>query len=96
MASQQYIIKDTCIVNEGQRTYGDVWIAGGRIEKAGGTIAVAGNVKEVNGKGQFLLPGAVGDQVHFREPGLTHKASIYTEAKAAVGGGVTSFLEMRA
>ncbi len=94
MASQQYIIKDTCIVNEGQRTYGDVWIAGGRIEKAGGTIAVAGNVKEVNGKDQFLLPGAIDDQVHFREPGLTHKASIYTEAKAAVAGGVTSFMEM--
>jgi dihydroorotase len=94
MASQQYIIKDTCIVNEGQRAYGDVLIAGGRIEKAGGTIAVTGNVKEVNGKDQFLLPGAIDDQVHFREPGFTHKASIYTEAKAAVAGGVTSFMEM--
>ncbi len=94
MTNQQYIIKDTCIVNEGQRTYGDVLVADGRIQKAGGTIAVAGNVKEVNGKDRFLLPGAIDDQVHFREPGLTHKASIYTEAKAAVAGGVTSFMEM--
>ncbi|MEN9701438.1 MAG: hypothetical protein RIR55_758, partial [Bacteroidota bacterium] len=52
------------------------------------------NVIEIDGSGQFLLPGAIDDQVHFREPGLTHKANIYTEAKAAVAGGVTSFMEM--
>ena len=49
---------------------------------------------EINGEGKYLLPGCIDDQVHFREPGLTHKATIYTEAKAAVAGGVTSFMEM--
>ena len=52
------------------------------------------NVIEINGEGKYLLPGAIDDQVHFREPGLTHKATIYTESKAAVAGGVTSFMEM--
>ena len=52
------------------------------------------DVKEINGEGKFLFPGAIDDQVHFREPGLTHKATIYTESKAAVAGGVTSFMEM--
>lgn len=94
MANKEYVIKDSCIVNEGQRITGDVWIKNGRIEKIGGTITVPGNAIEVDGSGQFLLPGAIDDQVHFREPGLTHKASIYTEAKAAVAGGVTSFMEM--
>ena len=51
-------------------------------------------VREIDGEGKHLLPGAIDDQVHFREPGLTHKATIYTEAKAAVAGGVTSFMEM--
>ena len=49
---------------------------------------------EINGEGKHLLPGAIDDQVHFREPGLTHKATIYTESRAAVAGGVTSFMEM--
>ena len=49
---------------------------------------------EINGEGKHLLPGVIDDQVHFREPGLTHKATIYTESKAAVAGGVTSFMEM--
>ncbi len=52
------------------------------------------NAIEINGEGKYLLPGAIDDQVHFREPGLTHKATIYTESKAAVAGGVTSFMEM--
>ncbi len=49
---------------------------------------------EINGEGKHLLPGVIDDQVHFREPGLTHKATIYTESKAAIAGGVTSFMEM--
>ena len=49
---------------------------------------------EINGEGKYLFPGSIDDQVHFREPGLTHKATIYTESKAAVAGGVTSFMEM--
>src|SRR5207253_10172192 len=52
------------------------------------------DTREIDGEGKFLLPGAIDDQVHFREPGLTHKATIYTESKAAVAGGVTSFMEM--
>jgi dihydroorotase len=89
-----YLIKDTCIINEGQKLYGDLLIKNGRIEKIGGNIQTKEAVIEVNGKDQWLIPGAIDDQVHFREPGLTHKANIYTEAKAAVAGGVTSFMEM--
>lgn len=91
---KSYIIKDTCIVNEGQKTFGDVLIKNGRIEKLAPSINRMEKVIEINGKDQFLLPGAIDDQVHFREPGLTHKADVYTEAKAAVAGGVTSFMEM--
>ena len=91
---KQYIIKDTCIVNEGKRIYGDVLLTNGRIEKIADSINTKENSIEIIGKDQFLLPGAIDDQVHFREPGLTHKATIYTEAKAAIAGGVTSFMEM--
>jgi dihydroorotase len=66
----------------------------GRIEKIGGNIDTKGNAVEIDGRDRYLLPGAIDDQVHFREPGLTHKATIYTEAKAAVAGGVTAFMEM--
>jgi dihydroorotase len=89
-----YIIKNTTIVNEGARTQGDLLIKNGRIEKIGSNLNTSENVIEINGENQFLLPGAIDDQVHFREPGLTHKANIYTESKAAVAGGVTSFMEM--
>ena len=91
---KQYVIKDTCIINEGQRMYGDVLLKKGRIEKIANAISTKEASIEVSGKNQFLLPGAIDDQVHFREPGLTHKATIYTEAKAAVAGGVTCFMEM--
>jgi dihydroorotase len=94
MANKDYLIKDCCMVNEGQRTFGDLWIKNGRIEKMGGVITLPGGATEIDGSGQFLLPGAIDDQVHFREPGLTHKANIYSEARAAVAGGVTSFMEM--
>ena len=89
-----YIIKNTTIVNEGKRIHGDVFIKNGRIEQIADTISRSENVQEIDGSNQFLLPGVIDDQVHFREPGLTHKATIYTEAKAAVAGGVTSFMEM--
>jgi dihydroorotase len=81
-------------VSDNQIIEGDVYIKDGLIEKVGGTITVSGAVTEIDGSGQYLLPGAIDDQVHFREPGLTHKATIYSEAKAAVAGGVTSFMEM--
>lgn len=91
---QKYLIKNTQIVNEGKTISGDVLIADGRISKIGGQIDPKTAVREINGEGLFCLPGAIDDQVHFREPGLTHKANIYTESRAAVAGGVTSFMEM--
>ena len=92
---QKYLIKNVQVVNEGRIITTDVLIDNGRIEKIGELISqVDGDVKEIIGEGKYLLPGAIDDQVHFREPGLTHKATIYTEAKAAVAGGVTSFMEM--
>jgi len=92
---QNYLIKNVQVVNEGRIITSDVLIKNGRIEKIGEQITqVDSSVKEINGEGKYLLPGAIDDQVHFREPGLTHKATIYTEAKAAVAGGVTSFMEM--
>jgi dihydroorotase len=93
--AQKYLIKNIRIVNEGKITEGDVLIAGERIEKIAAQLrAEPGKYTEVDGSGKFLLPGVIDDQVHFREPGLTHKANIYTESKAAVAGGVTSFMEM--
>lgn len=89
-----YLIKDTCIVTDSKRFYGDVLIENKRIAKIDSNIRANHNIIEIDGSNQFLLPGAIDDQVHFREPGLTHKANIYTEAKAAVAGGVTSFMEM--
>jgi dihydroorotase len=89
-----FLVKDVLIVNEGKTFEGDVFIKGGLIEKIGSRLSVNENVTEINGSGKYLLPGAIDDQVHFREPGLTHKATIYTESKAAVAGGVTSFMEM--
>lgn len=83
------------MVNEGSIQNVDVMISGERIEKIGSQIAqIRGDYAEINGEGKYLLPGCIDDQVHFREPGLTHKANIYTESKAAVAGGVTSFMEM--
>ncbi len=89
-----YLIKDIKVVNEGKTLAADVLIKDGFIHKIGSQIAVKEAITEINGRGRYLLPGAIDDQVHFREPGLTHKANIYSEAKAAVAGGVTSFMEM--
>src|ERR1700754_2162395 len=91
---RNYLIKNISIVNEGKVTTADLLVKNGRIEKMGTGIAPSFAVTEINGEGLHLLPGVIDDQVHFREPGLTHKATIYTEAKAAVAGGVTSFMEM--
>lgn len=92
---QKYLIKDIQVVNEGRIINADVLITNGRIEKLASQIAhVNSNCIEIIGTGKYLFPGCIDDQVHFREPGLTHKATIYTESKAAVAGGVTSFMEM--
>jgi len=89
---QNYLIKNIQVVNEGQIKNADVLITNGRIEKIASQINE--DAIEINGEGKYLFPGCIDDQVHFREPGLTHKATIATEAKAAVAGGVTSFMEM--
>lgn len=92
---EKYLIKNIELVNEGVIKTSDVLIVNGRIEKIAPQITKpVGACIEINGEGKYLLPGCIDDQVHFREPGLTHKATIYTEAKAAVAGGVTSFMEM--
>ena len=88
-----YLIKAATIVNEGQKFVADVLIKNGFIEKIGQNIS-AEDATEINAEGQYLLPGMIDDQVHFREPGLTHKADIFTESMAAVAGGITSFMEM--
>jgi len=89
---QNYLIKNVQIVNEGKLFVADVHIRNNRIEKIAPQINCTAN--EINGEGKYLLPGVIDDQVHFREPGLTHKATIYSESKAAVAGGVTAFMEM--
>jgi dihydroorotase len=92
---QNYLIKNISIVNEGLIQQADLLIKNGRIEKILPQItSTSADVKEMNGEGKFLFPGVIDDQVHFREPGLTHKATIYTESKAGLAGGVTSFMEM--
>lgn len=92
---QKYLIKTIQVVNEGTIKIADVLIANGKIEKIDSTITLADtNHIIINGEGKYLMPGAIDDQVHFREPGLTHKATIASESKAAVAGGVTSFMEM--
>lgn len=81
------------LVNEGKTTECDVLIQDERIEKIAGSIS-ANSDEVMDCQGLYLLPGCIDDQVHFREPGLTHKADIYTESRAAVAGGITSFMEM--
>jgi dihydroorotase len=88
-----YLIKAATIVNEGQKIVADVLIKDGLIAKIGQNLS-APDAKEINAEGQYLLPGMIDDQVHFREPGLTDKADIFTESMAAVAGGITSFMEM--
>ena len=81
------------MVNEGKVFEADVLIKNGRIERIDSSITPT-NEEVLDASGLYLFPGAIDDQVHFREPGLTHKATIYTESRAAVAGGVTSFMEM--
>ena len=87
------LIKNAIIVNEGKQMQLDLLIEGDRIARIDTDISAAG-VPIIDASGMFLIPGAIDDQVHFREPGLTHKGEIYTEAKAAVAGGITSYMEM--
>jgi len=91
---QKYLFKNIRVVNEGKIEHLDVFVAGERIERIGTSLQVKERVTEIDGEGKHLFPGVIDDQVHFREPGLTHKATIFTESRAAVAGGVTSFMEM--
>ncbi len=89
------LIQNATIINEGTRQKADVLIKDDKINK----ISPAGSIsvkvdKQINAKGLWLLPGIIDDQVHFREPGMTHKADIYSESRAAAAGGVTSYMEM--
>jgi len=87
------LLKAATLVNENQIFVADVLIKAGRIEKIAPIIEYPG-AQEIDASGLHLLPGMIDDQVHFREPGLTHKADIFTESMAAVAGGITSFMEM--
>jgi len=87
------LIKSAQIVNEDSIIHGDVYIQNGRIEQVAASIARRAD-RVIDAEGLHLLPGLIDDQVHFREPGLTHKADIWHESRAAVAGGTTSFMEM--
>lgn len=87
------LIKGATLVNENEIFVSDVLIRNGRIEKIAKNLEFAGAM-EIDAEGLHLLPGMIDDQVHFREPGLTHKADIFSESMAAVAGGITSFMEM--
>lgn len=89
-----YLLKNAVIVNEGKKQEGDIYIKNGIIEKIGENLSVNENHDLIDLNGAYLLPGCIDDQVHFREPGLTHKATIASESRAAVAGGITSFMEM--
>jgi dihydroorotase len=92
--SKSILFKSASVVNEGRTFVADVLVRDGLIEKIADSISVPFEVEEIDLTGKFLLPGWIDDQVHFREPGLTHKANIATESRAAVAGGITTFMEM--
>ncbi|MBI1838616.1 MAG: dihydroorotase [Flavobacteriia bacterium] len=92
--SELILLKGGTIVNEGKQIVADILIRNNRIEKIVSSISNEANATEINVEGKLIFPGCIDDQVHFREPGLIHKATIYSESKAAVAGGITSFMEM--
>lgn len=88
------LLRGGTLINEGTRTEQDILVRNGRIENIGPALSPTSNCKELDVSGKWILPGLIDDQVHFREPGLTHKACIHTESQAAVAGGVTTYFEM--
>src|SRR5690606_7839356 len=88
------LIRDARVVNDGRIVDADVLVRGERIERVAGAIPAPAKARVLEAAGRYLLPGMIDDQVHFREPGLTHKADIASESAAAVAGGVTSFMDM--
>ena len=91
---QSTLIQNVSLVNEGQIQVTDVLIVGERIQEIGSNIPIRTGMQVIDGTGKFLLPGVIDGQVHFRDPGLTHKADLNSESKAALAGGVTSFIDM--
>ncbi len=87
------LIRNATLINEGRKFEADVLVRNGRIEKIAAQITASAD-REIDAAGLWLLPGVIDDQVHFREPGLTHKGNLTTESRAAVAGGITSFMEM--
>ena len=94
MTNQAILIINAAIVNEGKISEGDLLIKNGRIETIGANISAPDGAEVIDASGKWLLPGLIDDQVHFREPGLTHKGGILSESMAAIAGGVTSFMDM--
>ncbi|HXB13058.1 MAG TPA: amidohydrolase family protein, partial [Bacteroidia bacterium] len=96
MANKSILIRNAFIVNEGLIFKGDLLVNDGKIEEVSATSinAFPEDALIIDATGKYLLPGVIDTHVHFREPGLIHKADIYTESKAAVAGGVTSFMDM--
>ncbi len=90
---KRILIKNAQVVNRGKITANDILIVDGFIEHVDKNIDTFSDI-EINAEGKYVLPGIIDDQVHFREPGLTHKSDLYTEPKAAVAGGVTTYMEM--
>lgn len=92
---QSTLIKNAKIVNEGKIVEGDILIENNIIKEINASISVkSADINVIDAEGNYVLPGMIDDQVHFREPGLTHKANIETESRAALAGGITSFIEM--
>jgi dihydroorotase len=92
--TRNWLIQNAVMVNEGSRFEGDLRIRAGRIERIGAGLSQRADEGLIDAAGRWLLPGMIDDQVHFREPGLTHKGDIQSESRAAVAGGITSFMEM--
>ena len=90
----ELLITGGTLINEGTRTHEDILIRNGRIESIGSHLQAPSSCKIIEAEGKWVLPGLIDDQVHFREPGHTHKACIHTESQAAVAGGVTTYFEM--
>ncbi len=90
----EILIKGARLVNDGQVLEGDLLVRNGRIERIGSEIAAGPATRVLEANGNLLMPGMIDDQVHFREPGLTHKGDIHSESRAAVAGGITSFMDM--
>ncbi|MGW8463883.1 dihydroorotase [Pseudomonas sp. CLCA07] len=88
------LIRNARLVNEGREFEGDLLVSNGRIVKIASSIQGENADVEIDADGQWLLPGMIDDQVHFRDPGAPHKGSFYTESRAAVAGGITSFMDM--